>query len=147
MPDRVRDIDRTDEVIRTVDVSLPEFLETVYQRALRQIVSNMASGRDAMGRSWAALDPATVAAKGHSTPLVDSGDLMDNIEEASEFDAKSNAAIFSSSLPYAGVHEFGMAERNIPPRPFLQPGLQYAAEISDEVWQDEVDNAIQSELL
>jgi phage gpG-like protein len=147
MVDGVRDTDRTDEVIDAVDEGIEGYIEQVFEQALDRIVSNMEAGQDAMGRSWVPLDPKTVAAKGHSTPLIDTGSLKEDIESSSKAIQNPPAAVFSSSLPYAGVHEFGWPERNIPARPFLQPGLEYAAEITDEVWAAEVDARIQSELL
>lgn len=142
-----RDIDRTDEVVRDIEDGLGEYVEAVYEATLKQILKNMASGKDAMGRSWTPLQPETVAAKGSSTPLVDEGDLMDSIERDSYVDTKVPVAVFSSKLAYAGTHEFGFPEQNIPPRPFLQPGVEYAASITEEVWQAEVDAAVQADLL
>ena len=141
-----RDIDRTDEVIAAMEKGMDEYVEAVFEPTVQRIVSNMRSGKDATGRNWTPLQPSTVAAKGHSTPLYDSGELAKDIEQSSRI-TDDPAAVFSASLPYAGAHEFGFPEQNIPPRPFLQPGLEYAASITPEMWDDTFDAYVQAVLL
>lgn len=147
MAQYVEDDDRTDEAIVAINHGLPASVEEIHAQTVERMVSMMSQGRDAMGKAWVPNAPSTVAAKGGSTPLVDEGDLMDSIEEDSEFREDENLAIFASGLPYAGVHEYGLPEKGIPPRPFLQPGLQYAAEISDDVFESELDARVQAVLL
>lgn len=138
MADFVEDEDHTDEAIAAINDGLPASLEEVHQQTVERIVAMMGQGRDAMGRPWAPLKPSTVAAKGHSTPLVDGGDLMSSIEEDSEVNTADNIAYFATTLPYGPAHEYGLPEKGIPPRPFLGPGLQYASTISDDVFEDKI---------
>lgn len=141
----VEDEDRTDEAIAAINDGLPASIEEIHQQTVEQIVKMMGQGRDAMGNPWTPLRPSTVRAKGSSTPLVDEGDLMRSIESDSEVDGTQ--AIFASGLPYSGTHEFGLPEKNIPPRPFLQPGLEYAASISDDVFEEQLDTRVQAVLM
>ena len=144
----VKDIDRTDEVIEAMDSGLDEYVEQVFEATLDRIVMNMNSGRDAMGRTWPPNAASTVSQKSGSTPLIDSGELRASIPKDSYVETGSGrGAVFQSKLNYAGVHEFGSPEQGIPPRPFLQPGLEYAASITDETMGDTFDLRVQAALL
>lgn len=141
------DIDRTREVLDAIDDGMEAYIQAVYEETVKQIQMMMDAGRDATGKPFAPNAPSTVRAKGHSTPLIESGDLRDSVGKDSELRKRELTAIFASDVEYAGVHEFGAPEMGIPPRPFLQPGLAYAASISDDRWNEEVDRRVQANLL
>jgi phage gpG-like protein len=86
----------------------------------------MNQGKDALGNPWEPLDPATVRAKGHATPLVDTQTLLDDLQASSTFNRGAKTAVIGSSLRYAPIHEFGAPEAGIPRRPFLDPAAMYA---------------------
>jgi len=80
------------------------------------VLANFAAG----GRPpWAPLAPGYLrskTAKGYSTAiLVRTGALMGSVRTMVE-GARVTAI---SGVPYASAHQYGIASRNIPPRPFL----------------------------
>lgn len=65
------------------------------------------------GRQWEPLDPSTVAKKGSSKPLIDTGALRNSITTR----ARRDAVLLGTNLPYAPVHQYG--GEHIPARPYL----------------------------
>ena len=82
------------------------------------------------GKAFAPLEPATIAAKGSSKALIDTGTLIRSVtvRKLSGGDAvfigvaRTVLSAGGQSLAdIAAIHEFGAPAANIPPRPFLQP--------------------------
>lgn len=122
----VDDKNNFDDVREAFDASLAAGTKTVYRDTLNQIRTNMAQGKDALGNRWAPLAESTVAAKGHSTPLIETGNLVADLETSSEFNQRTATGIIGTSTQYGPIHEFGAPEAGIPARPFLGPGARYA---------------------
>lgn len=64
------------------------------------------------GAAWAALSPATVAAKGHDTILVDTGDMRASLTGRTQHSIRKvgmQRLIFGSSVGYVGFHQHGTA--------------------------------------
>lgn len=56
-----------------------------------------------------ALHPATIEAKGSSTPLIDTGELLDQITHHMDGDLSVDVGVFGSRATIASYHEFGKA--------------------------------------
>lgn len=138
----VRDINNFDQVYDAVDIALDEGMKALHMLVMRKLESNWRSGKDAMGRSWEPLAPATIRAKGHSQILMDSGTLLDNVLEESEYDSGSRTSIITTTTPYGAAHEFGMPEMNIPRRSFLQPAAEYGNELLPEPITERLDDEL-----
>lgn len=54
-----------------------------------------------------ALHPATIEAKGSSTPLIDTGELLDQITHHMDGDLSVDVGVFGSRATIASYHEFG----------------------------------------
>lgn len=54
-----------------------------------------------------ALHPATIEAKGSSTPLIDTGELLDQITHHMDGDLSVGVGVFGSRATIASYHEFG----------------------------------------
>lgn len=122
--------------------ALDEGMEDVFEDTLSKMLSNWESGMDALGNDWASIADSTIEAKSSSDILIDSGDLRSDVRDTSHYDEDENAAIFSSELAYAGIHEFGALDQGIPPRPFLQPAARYAGRQQAEVLGEELDDKL-----
>lgn len=78
--------------------------------------------QDPTGRAWAPLKPATIArrrqggtATGSIQILRDTGRLMNSIS----YNATNKQVSILTNVIYAATHQFGLARRNIPARPFI----------------------------
>lgn len=65
-----------------------------------------------------ALKPATIKAKGSSTPLIDTGEMLDQVSHEMEGELTVKVGIFGSKAPIATIHEYGAHGANIPERSF-----------------------------
>lgn len=70
------------------------------------------------------LKPATIAAKGSSTPLIDTGELLSQITHKMEGKDTVSIGVFGSKGGIAAVHELGAPSKNIPARSFARPALK-----------------------
>ena len=83
---------------------------------LRSIDTNFRAG----GRpAWAPLKVATIARKGQSTILVQSGRLRKSVTRTSSMKQSENELRIGTNLEYAPVHQFGYPQKRIPKRAFL----------------------------
>lgn len=71
-----------------------------------------------------ALTPATIAAKGSSTPLIDTGELISLVTHKMEGKDTVKIGVFGSRAEIAAVHELGAPSKNIPARSFARPSLK-----------------------
>lgn len=144
MENEVVDENNFPEAIDAMQTGLEVGFAAVYHQSLNRLIDNMAKGQDALGRPWEPLAPETIQAKGHSTPLIDSGNLRSDIQDTSSIDLAELRAIIGTSTEYGAVHEFGMPERGIPQRSFLQPTGKYAENISKGVIGSEIDSRLKN---
>jgi phage gpG-like protein len=70
------------------------------------------------------LKPATIAAKGSSTPLIDTGELISQVTHKMEGKDTVKIGVFGSRAEIAAVHELGAPSKNIPARSFARPSLK-----------------------
>lgn len=112
--------------IVAIQGALEQGMEDLHKDTLNQVLTNWEQGMDATGTPWAELADSTIEAKGGADILVSSGELRNDVRQSSRYDSRTNSSIITSSLPFAGVHEFGMPEQGIPARPFLAPAAKYA---------------------
>jgi phage gpG-like protein len=130
----VTDDNRIPLAILGIKAAISEGMKEVHEETLDRVDKRWARGQDAMGNDWPPLDPSTIAMKGSTSILIDSGQLRSDVQRSSRYDSKTNTSIITSSLGYTGVHEYGMPERGIPARPFLQPAAEYAdSQLADEI--------------
>lgn len=139
--DGVVDNNNIPVAIAGIKDALDDGMEKVFKDTMDTAMSNWDSGADALGNPWEPLAPETIASKAGSDVLIESGDLKSNVKSTSRFDKASQTAIFSSSLDYAAVHEFGLPEKGIPRRPILGPMAGYAARNLD-ILEAEIDDAL-----
>ena len=66
------------------------------------------------------LKPATIKAKGSSTPLIDTAEMIENITHKLDGDDAVEVGVFGEPAFRATVHEFGAPSRNIPERSFVR---------------------------
>lgn len=139
---RVEVEDRFDEFIEATNEGLDEFIEAAYDETVDQGMSNMATGRDAMGRPWRPTqDP------NDDVPLVDSGRMLRSIGRKSRVSEAGRAAIFSAGPDYVDVHEFGAPDIGVPKRPFLLPMLEYAVTQLPPLWNEHHDEKVDAVLM
>lgn len=139
---RVLDVDDvTEEVTDAIEEGLRDYIADVHEEAVDQTVNNMFRGRDAMGRPWEPLE------NDDGTPLVDTGTLLGSVDTDSYTNLSVPAGVFTSSVDYAPYHEFGAPDAGIPSRPFLAPALQYADDISPDVFARTVDPKVDRALM
>lgn len=128
MPNESHVVDENNIPLAIVAIqgALEDGMKNLHEDILSQVLSNWEQGMDATGTPWAELADSTIEAKGGSDILVSSGELRNDVRQSSRYDSRTKSSIITSSLPYAGVHEFGMPEQGIPARPFLAPAAKYA---------------------
>ncbi|QLG30174.1 phage virion morphogenesis protein (plasmid) [Halorarum halophilum] len=105
-----------------MDEAQEQYLEHLGKAMLEQIDQGFDKGTDALGQPWAELDAETVARKGHSDVLIDSGDFRDSFTY--QVDERRNAVAVGSNSPLIEYHEFGT--QDMPRRPILQPASTWA---------------------
>ncbi len=140
--DHVIDINNIPMAIQGIKDAMDDGMEDVFKETMDTAMTNWEAGSDALGNDWASLADSTIAAKAGSDILVESGDLRRDVESESYYDDDDNAAVFTSSLEYAGVHEFGLPEKGIPKRPIFGPMVTYAGRQLDTV-EDELDTNLE----
>lgn len=103
------------------------FRDCDYEPTLRQVLPELAQdhagffgqARDSGGSPWPPLSPVTVAAKGHSTILVDSGALRASLTQPGGPNnvaaASHRGLIFGTADHKAGYHQTGTSK--MPARP------------------------------
>lgn len=130
------------QAILAIQSGLDDGMEELHEDVLNAVLTNWDAGADATGAPWPPLSNETVERKGFGDILVESGELQANVESTSRYDKSNRASIISSSLPYAGVHEFGLPEQGIPARPFLSPAAKYAQQNWDEFIDKKIDRRL-----
>lgn len=135
----VEDENNFDAVHDAFESGLGEGLEKLHGKTLRQLVTNMRNGQDALGNPWRPLSAKTVLKKGSATPLIDEGRLLTDINNASSVDRAEGEAIIGTNLDYAIYHELGAPEAGIPRRPIFAPAGKYAERHAADVIGKEID--------
>jgi len=67
-----------------------------------------------------ALKKETIARKGSSTPLIDTGELLSQIDHRMTGKDEVEVGVFGSKAKIAVHHEFGAPKANIPERSFIR---------------------------
>jgi len=135
----MEDENNFDEAREAVQGGLEEGLVELHKDTLNTLDKNMRQGKDALGNSWAPLDESTVAAKGHSTPLIETSTLRSDLQATSQVYPSRLTAVIGSTLDYLVHHEFGAPAAGIPPRPILAPAARYAEKRAPDVIGSEID--------
>lgn len=138
----VIDINNFDQVYEAVDIALDEGMEALHFLTMKRLVRNWKRGKDAMGNPWTPLAPETIRAKGHDDILIDSGTLLSDVQASSEYDSDTRTSVITTTTEYGAVHEFGMPERGIPQRSFLQPAAEYANTLLPEPITSRLDDEL-----
>lgn len=117
--------------------------EETAQGMVTAIDDGFESGRDALGRPWAPLQPETISRKGNSRILIEENDLRESWQY--RMTGVASATVFSDD-PKAWYHELGVPGNNLPARPMLAPAVALAEQdllttSLDTVLGDALDNA------
>jgi len=75
------------------------------------------------GSAWAALQPSTVARKGHDVILVDTGALRQDMLKPGIKEVSARRLALGTRLAYAGYHQTGFTDRaggRVPARPVIR---------------------------
>lgn len=99
-------------------------LNRLGDEVLEQIDRGFQQGEDALGRQWQPISADTIARKGHSRILIETGDMRDSIE--ADLEVAQGELLIKSDDPKLPYHEFGLPERNLPARPVLRPAAIWA---------------------
>jgi phage gpG-like protein len=102
-----------DKLSDNLEKKLSSKLETVGVFLEAKMVEKISSGLQP------ALKPKTIARKGSSTPLIDTGELLGQIDHKVSSDAVE-VGVFGSRAKIAKHHEFGAPRANIPERSFMR---------------------------
>lgn len=137
MPVSVRKTDIT-ELKRLIVDSITGSLEKIGQMTVKEIKEIF----DKEGPGWFPLAESTIKAKGHDKILIDTGLLKDSIKHRKEDDSVDIGVFIEERAGIAVVHEFGSIPRNIPPRPFLGPGIRNVENKAVDVIGEEMEVAI-----
>ena len=132
------------EVAEALREGIANGLDKLHGKTLRAVATNMAEGKDALGNAWKPLDPKTVEKKGSAIPLIDTGNLRSNIMVVSHVDKDELRGIIGTNTPYGKYHEFGAPEAGVPRRPFLAPAAKYAEQNAKEVFEEEINLALET---
>ena len=100
-----------DNLLKNVSANLEEAGEFLASKMAEEIQSGIPP----------ALSPATVKAKGSSTPLIDTGEMMGDITHKMNGDTEVEVGVFGAKAEVAVHHEFGT--RTIPERSFMRSAL------------------------
>jgi len=141
----VTDENNLDDLQDAFDDALADGLERLHGRTLRELITNMSQGQDALGNPWEPLAESTIRAKGSATPLMDESRLIADINSASNVDRDNLEAIIGTNLDYAKPHELGAPEAGIPRRPIFAPAGDRAGELAEEVLSEDINAAIERE--
>lgn len=120
---------------------LANSLEDQVEETYDAMVDNWEQGNDALGRPWEPLSPETIRQKGHSTPLIETRQMIESADYTVDEDELS-AAIFIEDEPQKVlVHEHGAPDQGIPPRPILNPAKKHFRKESDGMLEKAFDRA------
>lgn len=142
----VRDRNNFPEARAALTDGLGAGLIELHSETLNRVLSNMAEGKDALGRAWKPVEPATLRSrevrKSDPRPLVDTGEFRGDIAATSEVDLSAMAAVIGTTKIYGPVHEFGAPEMGIPRRPIFGPAGIYAENIAEETFGEAIDTRL-----
>ncbi len=139
----VEDQNNIPDAITAIVDGLDAGMLNLHNDVLNAVLRNWESGADAMGNSWAPLAEGTIRSGGSDDILVESGDLRENVERTSHYDARNTASIIGTTSPVAGIHEFGLPEQGIPARPFISPAARYAEQNFEQFVDSEIDTRLE----
>ncbi|AAM88690.1 tail completion or Neck1 protein [Natrialba phage PhiCh1] len=143
----VEDENNIPEAREAIQDGLTDGLERLHTITLRELITNMSDGQDALGNPWEPLKESTIRAKGSDTPLIDNSRLLTDINAASMMDRANRMAVIGTNLDYAEHHEFGAPEAGIPARPIFGPAGAYASQQAPDVIGDEIDTNLEGAVI
>lgn len=132
-----------------VGVTLQPIAEEAKQATLGKVKAELAQGflssKAPNGSTWAPLkDPRPKGHNQENKPLIDTGKLQDSVLHtgAEHIEGTSGqGVVIGTEVEYAGVHQEGSQEKNIPARPFMGFS-EKVLDISAELTADSVANQI-----
>lgn len=133
----VRDENNIAAAKRAIDRAAGEAVVDLSERTLDAIDDGFDHGTDALGRPWAPLSEETIRRKGHNQILVDTGAMRESID--AEADRSRKIARIGSNSEILPYHELGVPENNLPARPVLRPGLEWASRHARETFATQLD--------
>ena len=144
----VDDENNFDDARDAIDSGLQAGFVELYLDTLRTTLQNWREGKDALGRSWPAVEDETLQSRSvrtdDSRALVDTDDTRGSVQSESDINLNNLTAVIGSSKRHLLTHEFGWPERNIPARPVLRPAGTYARRNSVDMIGEEIDAELQN---
>ena len=136
------------EVTITVKNNIPNLIEMIrgnvveFVKPAGRFLEGKVAEQIGSGSTPPPLSPLTIARKGSSSTLVDTGQMLGQVEtkEASDYVA---VGIFGSRSGIATVHEFGSPSKNIPERSFLRKQLNENVEEMKDIISETIAEKIQ----
>lgn len=111
--------------------NLEPLFKAIADFAVSTVTLQFHQGLDPYTAPWAALSPETVARKGSTSPLVDTGHMMGSISGIGD----ATSAFVGVGVEYAVHHQYGTAD--IPQRQILPDADNLPAD-----WRAEIDGTI-----
>lgn len=96
---------------------------------------------------WPELLPKTIARKGSSHPLIDTGKLRASITHKLDGDTAVHVGVFGEEAVIAATHEFGSFAKNIPERSYLRSTFNEKKKDVEKVMAAEYEKACKESVL
>lgn len=136
-----RDVDRLTPFIKAFRPMLARQLDKNVESAYDQMIANWEQGQDAHGQPWEPLAPSTVEQKGHSTPLIETRQMIDSADYEVNRDDLTAVITIDDEEEKVLAHEYGVPEQGIPARPVLEPTRELIADDSGHLLKRAFDKS------
>lgn len=128
-----KDFDRLTPFIAAFRPMLTRQLDSHMNDVEREMIKNWEQGQDAMGRAWEPNAPSTLAQKDGSTPLIETRQMIESVEVKTNEDDLTAVISIADEEGKVLAHEYGVPEKNIPPRPILGPTAELVEQEADSL--------------
>ena len=131
-------IDKFNTIEKTIENQKDDVLNEEADKALENIQAR--HGVYPSDASWARLKPQTVRYKKRGdTPLLETGELRDSYEKVKK---SATRILVGSRLDKASFMEYGVASKNIPARPVVEPEAAQADDYVKEAFEDFIKDIV-----
>lgn len=137
-----RDVNRIPTAKRVLRESEGALAKEIADAVHEQVDENWRSGMDATGTPWTPNAPSTIRSKGGSTPLIDTEQMRDDYAVSTDGDTARFGPASDRAAKLTAIHEHGVAEQGIPPRPIIRPAHEYAGDIAGDVGERSLKRAL-----
>ena len=136
-----KSFDRLTPFIKAFRPMLARQLDSHVEDIYDEMIRNWEQGNDATGQAWTPLAPQTIRQKGHSTPLIETRQMIESAQYNT--DRKRLNAVISIEDEEGKVltHEYGAPDQGIPARPILKPVEQLAGRDAGKIMSKAFDRS------